>query len=128
WKDTRNSGMLEKLFRTGDAYWGMNDKSYNFSQGEEEISIQSASRFLRPYSRNSVLESLKMKRILSEMTYAAKNGKIYHLWWHPHNFGQHTRENMVQLEEILVHFADCRKEYGFESKAMGDLTTQSYDS
>lgn len=125
WKDTQKSGLIEKLFRTGDAYLGINDKSYMLSNEEAEISIQKASRFLRPYSGKSVLESLKMKRIKLEMTYAAKRGEVYHLWWHPHNFGQQPRESMAQLEDLITHYVNCRRKYGFESRTMGDLTERA---
>lgn len=57
--------------------------------------------FLRPYSRSLAFgEPLKVKRILDSIEYAAKHSQIYHLWWHPHNFGLHIEENINQLEKI----------------------------
>ena len=54
------------------------------------------------------------------MKHAAKNGLLYHLWWHPHNFGANTEENFKTLEEILKYYEFLNKKYGFESKTMKD--------
>jgi peptidoglycan/xylan/chitin deacetylase (PgdA/CDA1 family) len=78
-----------------------------------------SSRFLRPYSKwLKTFENRRLKRIKDSMTYAAKNGLTYHLWWHPHNFGMHTEENFSFLEKILIHFLYLNKEYNFESMNM----------
>ncbi len=80
------------------------------------------SRFLRPYSQKlRKLENLRLHRIKSEMKKAAKSGMDYHLWWHPHNFGTNTEENLYILERILEHFKVLEKEYGMESKGMAQL-------
>jgi peptidoglycan/xylan/chitin deacetylase (PgdA/CDA1 family) len=80
------------------------------------------SRFLRPYtSRLRLLEKSRMKRIKNEMTYAAKNKLVYHLWWHPHNFGTNQDKNFKFLEEILLHYNDLNKRYGFNSITMSNL-------
>lgn len=85
-----------------------------------------SSRFLRPYSRRlKYLEPFKLRRIIRSMDYAAKNGKIFHLWWHPHNFGINPEENLSFLEKILKHYTDLRKRYNFESCTMKSLS-ESY--
>lgn len=61
-----------------------------------------------------------MHRIKSGMTYAAKNNKLYHLWWHPHNFGCNQKENFQFLEEILLHYNKLNKRYGFCSITMSE--------
>lgn len=81
-----------------------------------------ASRFLRPYSAKlRLLDSLRLARIKRSMTYAAKKGRIYHLWWHPHNFGTHLVENMQFLEKILVHYQHLAQTYNFQSATMQTL-------
>ena len=78
-----------------------------------------ASRFLKPYNKNlSWFEKLKLKRIMNEMTYAAKNNELYHLWWHPHNFGVNIPENMNNLTVILNHYQLLQKKYGFKNLTM----------
>jgi len=83
------------------------------------------SRFLRPYSKRlKMLEGLRKKRILNSMTYAAKNSLLFHLWWHPHNFGQNQDENFTFLKDILEHYKKLNKTYGFSSITMGALADQ----
>lgn len=80
-----------------------------------------ASRFLKPYTKNLAwLEKLKLKRIMNEMTRAAKQNEVYHLWWHPHNFGVNTRENMANLTVILSHYEALNKKYGFKNCTMAE--------
>jgi peptidoglycan/xylan/chitin deacetylase (PgdA/CDA1 family) len=78
-----------------------------------------ASRFLKPYNKNLAwLEKLKLKRIMNEMTYAAKNNELYHLWWHPHNFGINIKENMDNLSIILKHYQHLHDQFGFNNLTM----------
>ena len=58
------------------------------------------------------------------MSSAAKTGNIYHLWWHPHNFGKHTIANFSFLEKILLHYKMLNHKYGFESVNMKELTNK----
>jgi peptidoglycan/xylan/chitin deacetylase (PgdA/CDA1 family) len=77
------------------------------------------SRFFKPYLKGySFLEKLKLKRILNEMTVAAKKKKLYHLWWHPHNFGINIKENMNNLIVIMEHYKALEKKYGFKNLTM----------
>lgn len=78
-----------------------------------------ASRFLKPYdTRFSWLEKLRMNRIRNEMTKAAQKNQMYHLWWHPHNFGMNLEENICFLTELLKHYRYLNQQYGFSSKTM----------
>ncbi|MBD2721803.1 polysaccharide deacetylase family protein [Hymenobacter armeniacus] len=81
-----------------------------------------ASRFLRPWSgRLKALEGLRLRRILAGMEHAAKHGEVFHLWWHPHNFGVNLAENMAVLRRIAQHFRRLQARYGFESLSMGEV-------
>lgn len=81
-----------------------------------------ASRFLRPFNRRlPAYSALHLKRVMGEMTHAARAGRMYHLWWHPHNFGRDTERNLEGLDRILDHFQTLRRDHGMESAAMGDL-------
>lgn len=82
-----------------------------------------SSRFLRPYSKKLYfLNNLKLKRIKNSMTYAAKNAELFHLWWHPHNFGADTYENISFLIKILNHYKILEKQYGYKSLNMDELS------
>ena len=81
-----------------------------------------SSRFLRPYSRRlRALEPLRVRRILGDLTHAARHGLVYHLWWHPHNFGVDTEQNLRVLRTLLARFDALRERYGMESMSMGEL-------
>jgi hypothetical protein len=84
-----------------------------------------SSRFLRPYSSTlRALEPLRLRRITSGMEAAAKTGKIYHLWWHPHNFGLQQEENLRFLSQILAAFKSYQQSYGMVSLNMKELVDQ----
>lgn len=84
-----------------------------------------ASRFFRPYTdKEKTIRKRKNRRIMDEMTYAAKHGQSYHLWWHPHNFGDNPAQNMQDLEELLRHFRNLHHRYGFASRTMSEMNTK----
>lgn len=83
-----------------------------------------AARFLRPANGLRELEQLRLHRILHALTRSAKDNLVYHLWWHPHNFGADPARNLAFLERVLAHFAVLRRERGIESCNMGDLAQQ----
>lgn len=87
-----------------------------------------ASRFLRPLrSTTSVLAKAQRRRIEGEMTQAARQGKNYHLWWHPHNFGRATDANLDNLRGILRHFVTLRDTHGMQAMTMLDLANSVKD-
>jgi peptidoglycan/xylan/chitin deacetylase (PgdA/CDA1 family) len=78
-----------------------------------------ASRFLRPYwPMLRGLEPLRFRRIVDDLTIAAERNQLYHLWWHPHDFGAHPKENLAFLTRILDKFAALRERWGMESVSM----------
>ncbi|MCC8424869.1 polysaccharide deacetylase family protein [Mucilaginibacter sp. UR6-11] len=126
WFWQKNHGRLSPIFRAIDTLFYIS-RPLSFSHQEvvfENGIIQlPASRFFRPFMyKEKSIRKIKLKRILDEMTYAAKNNNIYHLWWHPHNFGNAVKENMEDLEVILVHYRDLNSKFGFESKSMGSFS------
>jgi hypothetical protein len=81
-----------------------------------------ASRFLRPYTpRLQRLDRLRGRRIRQELQAAAAGHGIYHLWWHPHNFGLHLEENIAFLRGVLEDFARCRERHGMRSLSMAEV-------
>lgn len=126
WNNTERDAIQDKIFRTGDAYLGLKDKSYRYSDLEWKESgpmAQKASRLLRPHCDHTLINKLKLKRIKSEMLHAAKHQEIYHLWWHPHNFADHPEENLRELRELFDYFKSCQKAYGFQSRNMAEINT-----
>jgi peptidoglycan/xylan/chitin deacetylase (PgdA/CDA1 family) len=84
-----------------------------------------ASRFLRPYNKTlKKLEHLRLRRIKDDMTVAARQGSLYHLWWHPHNFGVNLQENLDFITAVLKHYQVLQQRYSFESLTMSEVTTK----
>jgi peptidoglycan/xylan/chitin deacetylase (PgdA/CDA1 family) len=81
-----------------------------------------ASRFFRPYTPAlEWAEPIRRRRIVAAMTRAAESSSIFHLWWHPHNFGGHLQENMAFLEIILSEFLTLREHLGMQSLNMSQV-------
>ena len=116
---------LRRPFRLLDSYYncsGHNCYSLKEIKNGGIINIPSG-RFLRPYSKRlKAFEKLRLKRIKDSMTFAAKKGLVYHLWWHPHNFGGDVSNNLSFLENILLHYTQLKEEFGFESVSMQGLS------
>jgi len=55
------------------------------------------------------------------MESAARRGESFHLWWHPHNFGTHLRENLAILDELLRFHVVLRDRYGVVPMTMGEV-------
>ncbi|MES2411382.1 MAG: polysaccharide deacetylase family protein [Bacteroidota bacterium] len=122
WDTAKPETIFSKLARTGDAYLPLGKKSYaGASLGKDKVIRQSASRFLRPQHPLEFLNNARLIRIKNEIIEAAKNGEVYHLWWHPHNFGIATDEALKSLAEIITVFNHCREKYGMESYTMKQL-------
>lgn len=122
WKNTQEENLLKKLFRTGDTLVSLGKKtSYPIPQRVKGgILGLPASRLLRPFRNSSFFNQRRINRIKQEMEEAAKTGAAYHLWWHPHNFGNLPEENLRCLEEILSHFNSLRDSFGMKSIHMGE--------
>ena len=111
----KDQTMLRRAGRLADAYTGMfGDTSLPMDrQVRENVP---ASHFLRPCSgKLRIAHPLHRKMIERSMTSAAKRGRAYHLWWHPHNFGRDVDANIDALKQILSHFIALRAEFGMQS-------------
>ncbi len=81
-----------------------------------------ASRFFYPSKRMTApFDRLRVRRIRREMTYAARHGLLYHLWWHPHNFGTDTEANLALLREVLEHYRHLHQTAGMRSRTMREV-------
>ena len=109
---------MTRLSRLLDAYFEVvsTEKLLSYPNAESGLINVPASRFLRPVSRfEKRLSRLRLRRIRAEMRRAAERGADYHLWWHPHNFGANTEENLRLLDAIIAHYHDLRRHYGMRS-------------
>lgn len=116
---------LNRALRLVDSYISLSGHNcYPYQEIKDANGLNNirSSRFLRPYSKRfSFLEPLKIHRIKRQMKYAAKNHKVFHMWWHPHNFGVNTEENIRNLTEIVEYFENLKREYGMRSLNLSEL-------
>src|SRR3712207_8291753 len=53
------------------------------------------SSFLKSYSpRWKGFEPLRLRRLVGGIEQAAISNEIFHIWWHPHNFGTNIDQNI----------------------------------
>jgi len=128
WKPIADGGatLLRRAFRTADAYIQVGGvrTSYPLSNIKvipgEPLKLP-ASRFLRPWSPQSELANkMRLRRSCQEIRIAAKRKEVYHLWWHPENFGDYPEQNLQSLEVVLQQYKKCREMYGMTSWNMGE--------
>lgn len=87
-----------------------------------------ASRFLRPSSKSKILDFFHINLIKRGMLEAAKNKQVFHLWWHPHNFGARTEVCLMNLENILIYYRSLNHDYGMRSCSMHELVDANIKS
>jgi len=126
-----NDFFLKRVGRLLDTYIkisGHNTYSLDDLKSNSGLLNIPSSRFLRPVSSKlAFLEKIRLKRIKNSMTYAAKNGELFHLWWHPHNFGTNLEKNLQFLSEILEHFKYLEKKYAMKSLNMKEISLELVD-
>lgn len=117
------TSLFRRAVRLMDAYLNLTGHhSYVPPNKQSEFPVNlPSSRFLRPVStKMKVIEPLRLRRILNDMENAAKSGEVYHLWWHPHNFGRNLSLNIEFLSKILDKYKDLREKGHMISMSMGD--------
>jgi len=127
-RKTGDMTAMTRVTRLLDAYAEVvsSERLLSRSRHEEGLVNVPASRFLRPVSRlDRGLSWLRLRRICDEMTRAARVGADYHLWWHPHNFGTYTEENLAFLDAIIVHYAQLRRRYGMVSLTITEAAARA---
>lgn len=101
--------------------------TYPVETNQQHILNIPASRQLRSHSKwLSFLNKAKLKRICGAMEHAAKQGEIFHLWWHPEDFGVHTASRIRFLEKILKKHQQLQQQYGMQSLNMAEISALSH--
>ena len=117
-------GKVLRLIRFADTYipiTGSHTCSLPTGIPQEQLINIPASQFLRPASGHSVMDNMHLNRVRSGMRKAAKTNSIFHLWWHPHNFGRNLEANLMNLEKLLKYYRVLNQEYGMQSLSMKEL-------
>lgn len=128
-RSTQAESMWKRLNRGADAYVPVGKKNTYTVGSIARIDglplCIPASRLLRPYRPSEwFLNEMKIERIASEIKRAARNSEVYHLWWHPHNFGNFPKESLKALRTILEGFDRCRGTQQMRSANMGEIASE----
>ncbi len=84
-----------------------------------------ASRLLRKYlPALRLFEPLRIARICSGLDHAAKEGRVYHLWFHPEELAMDREKNARALRKVLERFALHRDRGEMESLTMAELAAR----
>ncbi|TCS34316.1 polysaccharide deacetylase [Paucimonas lemoignei] len=115
-------GLAGRVMRVADSCLPLSGKRVERMGGSGSLVNVPASLFLYPWSeKQKALAPLRLYRMKQCMTEAAITDGICHLWWHPHNFGINTEQNLALLEALLKHYRKLADKYGMQSSCMGDF-------
>jgi len=118
--DAVPGGALGRMARFADAFLPLSGSIARHEQAHGDVVNVPASMFMYPWSAlQHPLAALRLRRIKGGMTDAARTGGLFHLWWHPHNFGINLAQNLAMLGEVLRHYQTLADRYGMQSQTMG---------
>jgi len=120
--DAVPGGTAGRIMRFADAFVPLSGSCCRREHCNGALVNVPASAFLYAWSALAApLIALRLHRIKQGMTEAARTGALFHLWWHPHNFGVNLGANLAMLEEVLLHYRKLADTLGMESQCMGDF-------
>ncbi len=123
------NGIARRGARLLDAYLplsGSGGAGWDELSREDGLCDVRASLFLRPHEpRLRALEPVRLARLAAAIRDAARSGRVFHLWWHPHNFGRNLEANLAFLERVLGVVAECRARFGMESLTMAEVAERA---
>ena len=117
----------KRAFRLADAYLPISGANTGPPELIEGMVDVPSSRFLRPARGLGPLEKLRLNRISSAMETAARRGEVFHLWWHPHNFGVDTENNLAFLAAVLDQFGELNRRHGMRSMTMAEVAAEAFN-
>jgi peptidoglycan/xylan/chitin deacetylase (PgdA/CDA1 family) len=115
--------LIKKIGRRLDHYLPLSGHNGVIPESDSHgiVNIRSSRFLLAVPKRSRMFGPLCQRRITASMTNAATTGRIFHLWWHPHNFGSHIDDNMAILRQLLDHYRALAEEHGMVSRNMREV-------
>ncbi len=116
---------IARVCRLVDAYVPLGTHHLQHAHEVSGVVNVPQTRFLRPcHGSFGRLDAVRLARIDAAMTAAAEAQKIFHLWWHPHNFGADPASNLAFLAKIIERYARLRDSFGFNSMTMCEVADE----
>lgn len=110
---------LRRVRRLADAYVGPAGGQVHDWPAEAAQTNVPASAFLRPCAGAlRKFHPLHLRQIKRQLNRAALESKLFHLWWHPENFGVNLEENLDGLDRLLRYFSQLRDRHDMQSLTM----------
>lgn len=117
--------LSSRMVRLLDAYLNVTGRGttrWSMVLQPSGLSDVRASFPLRPFRPClKLLDPARFARIRTSIRHAARNHEIFHLWWHPHNFGHGIQQNMDFLRRVLEEVNRCRRTEGMLSLTMAQV-------
>jgi peptidoglycan/xylan/chitin deacetylase (PgdA/CDA1 family) len=127
-RQASQQNFVRRGLRLTDSYFGVSPlptTGWSDVRQPSGLSIVPATAFLRPFNpARRRLEPLRLARLRSGLRHAAHGHRIFHLWWHPHNFSQYRSENFALLEQVLDEFDRLALAEGMQSFNMQDVVSK----
>ncbi|HXQ60665.1 MAG TPA: hypothetical protein VN799_11210 [Acidimicrobiales bacterium] len=124
-QQAETTSLARRAARLADTYVGLSPPpTFGWDDLVEPSGLcnVAASAFLRPYSpRRQALEPRRHARLVAGLRTAAHRGRLFHLWWHPHNFARHPEESFGVLNGVLDEAERLTASDGLLSLSMGDV-------
>jgi len=126
---SRSKTAFRRAARLADQYMsGYRNKLCTWDELEPSDGLCNVrgSMFLRPFApRPKIFEDMRLRRIATCIREAAITGGVFHLWWHPHNFGAYTEENLQFLRSVLEVVAECRTTHKLRCLSMSEVAAEA---
>jgi peptidoglycan/xylan/chitin deacetylase (PgdA/CDA1 family) len=121
---SRQRGWARRGTRLLDAYIPLSGRpvqDWNDMLDDRALWNVRAGAYLRPYNPAlAALEPLRLRRLSRALELAALSNRIFHLWFHPHDFGAYPEQNLRFLRAVCVEYARWRDRAGLRSMNMGE--------
>jgi peptidoglycan/xylan/chitin deacetylase (PgdA/CDA1 family) len=118
---TRQRLLHKRALRLAEAYLPLGGKDVVDwpVEAADHLYEQYASRYFRPYTPSlGALAGSALHRIKQGMDLAARSGRVYHIWFHPEDFGHYPDENLALFGQVIQHYTKLREQYGMRSLSM----------
>ena len=118
--------LLKRGTRLLDAYVNLSGRHGVNPEARDGMVDVASSRFLRPWSRTlAAFEPLRLNRVLAAMRRAAARGEVFHLWFHPHNFGVNQDQNFAVMERIATEAVRLRERHDWPSLTIAEAARRA---
>jgi len=126
---SRSKTVFRRAARLADQYISVHQNklcAWDELEASDSLCNVRGGMFLRPFAPHAkIFDDIRLRRIRACIREAAVTGQVFHLWWHPHNFGAHTEENLQFLRSILEVVAECRAAYELRCLSMSEVAAEA---